>query len=46
MMLAETDDSPILISEVISSLSDARGEDLTETILVNSLRFLSRVGGD
>lgn len=40
MMLAETDDSNVTITDVIKSLSAIRGKDLTENIAANSSRFL------
>ena len=42
MLLAETDESPLNIKEIIASLSDVRGEDLTQTIERNATRFLNR----
>lgn len=39
-LLAETDDSPLSISDIISSLSAAAGHDLLATIQDNTARFL------
>lgn len=39
-LLAETDESPLPIGEIISSLSECRGEDLTVTVSENTNRFL------
>ncbi|MCH5239656.1 MAG: TatD family hydrolase [Muribaculaceae bacterium] len=41
MILAETDESPLSIEEIISKLSSVIGEDLTDQIAENSARFLS-----
>lgn len=42
-MLAETDDAPVDIHEVITKLSNIRGEDLTKTIAENSAAFLTQI---
>ncbi len=40
-LLAETDESPLSIEEIITRLSETRGEDLTQTIVANTSRFLN-----
>lgn len=40
-ILAETDESPVTISEVIDRLSETRGKDMTQIIAKNTRRFLS-----
>ena len=40
-LLAETDDTPVDIREVIRRLSETKGKDLTELIAENSSRFLN-----
>lgn len=42
-ILAETDESPLTIEEIIARLSEARGKDLTETIRANTAKFLEGV---
>lgn len=39
-ILAETDETPVTIEEVITRLSAAYGKDLTETIAANTRNFL------
>ena len=41
-ILAETDESPLDITEVIASLSAAYGKDLTPTIAENTMKILSK----
>lgn len=41
-ILAETDESPLSIEEVITRMSAVRGKDLTEVIAANTRAFLSR----
>lgn len=41
-VLAETDESPLDITEVIASLSAAYGKDLTPTIAENTMKILSK----
>lgn len=43
-ILAETDDSPADIRDVIAALSEAAGEDLTDTIAMNSRNFCNFIG--
>lgn len=40
-ILAETDDSPMTIEEVITSLSATRGEDMTDVVAANTSAFLT-----
>ena len=42
LILAETDESPLTIGQVIARLSDVRDKDMTETIAANSQRFLNK----
>ena len=42
LILAETDESPLSIEEIIAGLSEAAGYDLTEIIAENTLRFLNK----
>lgn len=39
-MFAETDESTLSIEEIISRLSEVRGEEVTSTIVANTARFL------
>lgn len=41
LMLAETDEAPVTIQDVIKALSDARGTDVAGVILRNTATFLS-----
>lgn len=40
MLLAETDESPLPIRQIIEALSESRGADLTEIIAANTARIL------
>lgn len=40
MLLAETDDSPLSIQQIIAELSATLGEDITERIAINTAAFL------